>query len=127
MIKHKELKTPCIAILVVIACAVFYYIFDPLEWSFMPQCIFHKITGLQCVGCGSQRMIHALLHGDLHGAFAANAFALVSLPFLGALLWLELNRKRHPRLYASVHRRWVIIAIAILLMAWMLLRNLLGL
>lgn len=115
------------AVIVLIVCAVFYFIFDPMRWSFMPQCIFHKVTGLQCVGCGSQRMLHALLHGNLKAAFEANALALLSLPFVGVLLWIEINRERYPRLYASIHRPQVIIIVAIILCAWMLLRNILGL
>ena len=53
--------------LVVIIGAVFYFAVDPATFPFMPQCVFHRLTGLQCVGCGSQRMLHALLHGDIAG------------------------------------------------------------
>ena len=101
-----------------------YYIFDPMESSFMPQCIFHKVTGLKCMGCGSQRMIHSLLHGDISGAFKANAFALCSLPFLGLLLFVEIHRLKFPRLYARVHSMPVIISCATLLIGWFILRNL---
>ena len=104
----------------------FYFIFDPLQSIFMPQCIFHKVTGLQCMGCGSQRMIHALLHGDLQAAFHANAFLFCSLPFLGVLIVVEINRKKWPKLYASIHSLAVIITITAMLVAWLFIRNFLG-
>lgn len=116
------------AALLVLGCLLllFYFLFDPSESWFMPQCIFHKVTGLQCMGCGAQRMVHALLHGDFRSAFHANAFLFCSLPFIFFLGWVELNRKRLPRLYAKCHSMAVIITVAILLAVWLVLRNLLS-
>lgn len=106
--------------------AILYYFFDPMEYSWMPQCIFHRFTGLQCMGCGSQRMLHSLLHGDFAGAFRANAFLLCSLPFIGFLLFIELSRKSFPCVYARTHSRYVIITISAMLGAWLILRNIIG-
>ena len=106
---------------------LFYYLFDPSAYGWMPQCIFHKITGLQCIGCGSQRMIHHLLHADLVAAFHANPFVLCALPFIALLGWVELNRKKHPRLYARMHSLTLIVVSAILLTAWMIVRNIFSL
>ncbi|MCH5230233.1 MAG: DUF2752 domain-containing protein [Muribaculaceae bacterium] len=103
-----------------------YYIFDPASSPWMPQCVFHKLTGLNCMGCGAQRMLHALFHGDIPGAFEANAFLLCSLPLLAFLLFVELNRKRHPGLYKRIHSLPVVVATVILLSAWLIIRNLLG-
>ena len=103
-----------------------YYLIDPMESGIMPQCVFHKLTGLQCMGCGTQRMLHALLHGDLRGAMEANAMVVLLLPFLGGLVWIEINRTRYPRLYVAVHSRGIIIGFAVILMAWGILRNLMG-
>ena len=49
-------------------------------------CMFHKVTGLQCPGCGVTRMILALSKLDLQTALRANAFLTVTLPYLIALL-----------------------------------------
>ena len=108
------------------AILFFYFIFDPWEAQWMPQCVFHKVTGLQCMGCGAQRMLHSLLHGDIESAFHANAFLLISLPFLVFLLWVEFSRARHPELYKKIHSIWVIITISAMLAAWLILRNILG-
>ena len=104
----------------------FYFIFDPLESSFMPQCVFHKITGLQCMGCGSQRVIHALLHGDFASAWEANRFLVLALPFLAFLIYVEMTRLKHPALYKSVHSLPVIIIVSATLLAWLILRNIYG-
>ncbi len=106
--------------------AVFYYLFDPMESRFMPQCLFHRLTGLQCMGCGSQRMIHALLHGDIAGAFAANAFGLVLLPVIGLMIWTETQRTKRPRLYQKVFSPVAIAILIALLLAWLVVRNILG-
>lgn len=102
---------------------VFYFIFDPMQSWFMPRCLFHELTGLQCMGCGSQRMIHALLHGDIISAFRANAFATASLPFLTFLMVLEIFRSRLPVLYAKVFTAKLIWSFAALLGIWFIVRN----
>lgn len=103
-----------------------YYLIDPTESGFMPKCVFHQLTGLDCMGCGSQRMLHHLLHGDIKAAFEANAFLVISLPFLVFLVWVELNRLKYPRLYGIVHSLATIITITAMLVAWLLIRNILG-
>ena len=105
---------------------LFYFIFDPMESKFMPQCIFHHFTGLQCIGCGTQRMAHYLLHGEIAEAFKANALVTLSIPFIIFLLWLELTRLRHPKLYSRVFSIPVIWTIAGILILWLIIRNIIG-
>lgn len=112
-----------VAILVI---ALFYFLFDPAESEWMPQCIFYKVTGLQCMGCGTQRVIHSLLHGDIFSAWQANRFLVISLPFLIFLIWVELTRLRHPKIYSIIHTKATIITIAAMLFAWLLIRNIFG-
>lgn len=109
----------------VAALGILYFIVDPEKTSWMPQCPVFSLTGLQCPGCGSQRFLHAILHGDLAGAWHANAFLLLALPGIGFLLWLEMTRQRHARLYARVYSTPVIIAIGVALVAWGIGRNIL--
>lgn len=110
---------------VLVAAAVFYYFSDPLTSRFMPQCLFHRITGLQCVGCGSQRMLHALLHGDLSGAFRANALALLSIPVVVFLAWVDINRTNRSQLYRKVYTTSLAVSIGVILVAWFIARNIL--
>lgn len=102
---------------------LFYLMVDPSESGWVPQCIFLKVTGLQCPGCGAQRMAHAVLHGDLAEAWSYNPFLLIMLPLLIFMGWLELRRDRYPRLYAGFHSVPVIIVLASAVVAWFLLRN----
>ncbi|MDE6648341.1 MAG: DUF2752 domain-containing protein [Muribaculaceae bacterium] len=112
---------------VVLAMGVVYYLFDPVEAGWMPRCLWKSVTGTDCPGCGSQRMAHALMHGDINGAWHANAFALCMLPVIVFLLWLETVRDRYPRLYAAAHRPGVIITVALSVVIWWVCRNILNL
>lgn len=111
-----------VGVAVAAVCAV-YLAVDPAASRFVPKCLFHQLTGWQCPGCGSQRMLHALLHGDIAAAWHHNAVLLLLLPLLAPLLWLELNRTRHPRLYMRVHSVSVALTAVSLLVAWWIFRN----
>jgi len=61
------------------------YFFDPHHSSIYPVCVFHKLTGLECPGCGTLRGTYELLHGHFIAAFHDNALFMLTLPFL---MWL---------------------------------------
>lgn len=112
-----------VIVMVLAVLAVVYFFVDPMEVRWMPRCIWKVATGTDCPGCGSQRMAHALMHGDLLGAWHANAYALCMLPLIGWMLWLELFRKRHPRLYGKFHSPVVIRVLAASVLIWWIARN----
>src|SRR5690606_10121696 len=58
-----------------------YYFFNPSSVFSIP-CPMYYISGFYCPGCGSQRAIHSLLHGDIHGAFRFNSLMVLTLPIL---------------------------------------------
>jgi len=62
--------------------AVYLFLFEPGKSGVFLVCPFRALTGLTCPGCGSTRGLHALLHGDLVGAFQFNPFLILALPFL---------------------------------------------
>ena len=42
---------------------------NPLDLlSHVGGCVFHKLTGLYCPGCGGTRAVHSLLAGDIPGS-----------------------------------------------------------
>lgn len=51
-------------------------------WNFDSPCTFKSLTGLECPGCGGQRAIHFLLHGQILTAMRYNLFFVIALPFL---------------------------------------------
>lgn len=61
------------------------FLYDPVRVPIYPQCVFHRVTGLDCPGCGSLRALHALLHGEFSAALHFNAFLILSLPLVLAL------------------------------------------
>jgi len=67
--------------------------FNPAEYSFYPRCELHRLTGLLCPGCGSQRALHALTHGDIATAVRSNALLMLGVP-TALLVWLARRRSR---------------------------------
>ena len=80
--KHVLLATPIIT-----GLGLFYFFFDPNHYVFFIQCPFHKITGLYCPGCGSQRAIHELTHLNFYGFIDHNALLFFGF-VIGIILWV---------------------------------------
>lgn len=65
-----------------IVCIVFVLLlvqYFPISLLSYP-CIFHKITGLYCAGCGGTRALISFFHGDILNAIHLNALLMVLLP-----------------------------------------------
>lgn len=90
MIRIKRRSIVVIAFLVVVAMLSVYFYFDPNDSVFFPRCVVKQLTGYDCPGCGSQRAIHALLHGDIVTAWRYNALMLLLLPLSLMLAVAEL-------------------------------------
>lgn len=68
------------------------FFFDPATHRFFPGCTFHKLTGLNCPGCGATRSLHALLHGDFLTALRDNALFIAAILFFSARgAWFAAN------------------------------------
>jgi len=92
-----------------------------------PGCMFHRLTGLECPGCGGTRAFFALARGDLATSLRYNPWALVLM--LGLGIWAA---KRVIRVFAP-RSRWgeplamrssTLWTILILLFVFAFLRNL---
>lgn len=70
------------AVTAAVFAAAVVYIYDPSLNGFYPECLFHRLTGLYCPGCGSTRAMHQLLHGNIAAAFKLNPLTVTALPFL---------------------------------------------
>lgn len=106
----------CVALLL----GIFYWFADPATSRFMPKCLWHTLTGLDCPGCGAQRMAHALLHADLKGAWSANPMLLCMLPLIGIGIWADLRPRWARRFFYHPATLWTI---SIAIVAWGVLRN----
>jgi hypothetical protein len=83
------------------------YRFDPnAAGSPVPPCLFYRLTGFYCPGCGITRALHALVHGDLARAWAMNPLLFVLLLGLPPLVLQAIGHQpllpAHPRLTARV-------------------------
>lgn len=113
-------------IILLLGAAVVFFTFNPETSAIFPRCPFLVLTGLKCPGCGSQRGLHALLHGDVPLAFHYNALMVLSLPLIFLLLYAEACRTKRPAFYARVHRPvyiWIYFAAVIV---WSVARNVFG-
>lgn len=107
---------------VVLLAALFT--FNPSRYSFYPFCAFHRVTGMQCPGCGGLRAAHHLLHGEVVTAFRYNQLVVVAVP--GLAFFLAHRGWRGPRKEKVSHRaqaRWAWLAFAALVVFW-IVRNL---
>jgi hypothetical protein len=67
---------------VLLAGAVYLFMFEPGKTGLFPVCLFRLATGYTCPGCGSTRAMHQLLHGHVVAAFMLNPFFLLAIPFV---------------------------------------------
>jgi len=67
---------------VLLAGAVYLFVFEPGKTGLFPVCLFRLVTGYTCPGCGSTRAMHQLLHGHVVAAFMLNPLFLLAIPFL---------------------------------------------
>ncbi len=87
-------------------------------------CIFHKITGLQCPGCGISRMFLSLFRGDFASAWGYNP-AVICLAAPGAAVFADIS-VRYIRDGSLVPHRWANVTACVILAALLMfgvLRN----
>jgi hypothetical protein len=110
--------------LLVLGGMVLVFFFDPALTPFYPQCAFHRLTGLNCPGCGATRGLYALLHGRWRQAWQDNALFLLTLVGLtaraGWLGWQWARRRPVPSLIPT----WSLVPWLVLALVFGVVRNL---
>ena len=82
-------KKNSITIAIILLLIVYYFINK--TWGFSIPCIFHKITGFYCPGCGVTRLLFSLLKLDFYQAFRYNPLIFVLL--IGYIIYKLINLK----------------------------------
>ncbi len=127
---HRLRPTLWISIGGVLALCGFLLVYsvDPSDAGFYPSCWLYQLTGWHCPGCGSTRALHAMLHGDVPQALAFNAMFVFLMPTIGvALIWRGLEKWRGwPPRTRPLLPGGAILALAFVLMAFGILRNVRG-
>ncbi len=80
-----------------VGAGVMVFFFNPTTHAFYPICQFHRLTGLNCPGCGATRALYALLHGNFSTALRDNGlfiFVLAAVP--ARALWVAAGKIRRP-------------------------------
>ena len=105
--------------------AALYFIYNPVDSVWFPKCAFYQLTGFECPACGSQRAIHAILHGDIIEGLKYNVFIVISIPYaLGLILILMFKTPFTAKLREILLHYKVVYAYCIIFVAWWILRNL---
>lgn len=120
--KSRSVKIWIIVVLLIVV-AVFYFSINPATSKYMPRCVFLVVTGYKCPGCGSQRVIHSVLHGDFVAAFRYNAFFMVAIPLIILYLLNDYTKLIPGKVGEVITHHYTIAAIAIVVVLWWVLRN----
>lgn len=88
---NKRIRYIIIWLSLLISLGGFYILWCRYSLVHIP-CIFHKITGLYCPGCGVTRMCLALIRLDLSTAFECNRMVFMILPVAFPMVVWQLNR-----------------------------------
>ncbi|MFD2595997.1 DUF2752 domain-containing protein [Sphingobacterium griseoflavum] len=116
----------CVGLALLGAMLYLYYRYDPMVHAWFPKCPFKALTGLSCPGCGSQRAIHALLHGRIGEAAQQNALILPFAPYL--LAGFLFRCVQHPSVFLLRWRKilygeWAIKVVSIVILGYFVMRN----
>ena len=107
-----------------IAGAVYLFVFEPGISGFFPQCPFRLATGFTCPGCGITRALHQILHGHFVAAFMLNPlFVLLSPILLFALLRYSVIVMRGGRPRPNALPASVIYSLFFVILSFWIFRN----
>ena len=112
-----------ITVVVAVIAAIVYFYFDPSSSRLFPRCLFLETTGVKCPGCGSQRAIHALLHGNVAAAWQFNAMVVIAIPLIAFYVVVSVLKDRWSRLYRVLFSRTVLFSLVGLIVLWWVVRN----
>ena len=108
-----------------ITAGLVLFFHNPAESQFYPVCLFHKLTGWHCPGCGSLRALFHLAHGHWATAFHFNPLLMLFLPLLVWVilrqLWKEIFAKELAPIFTRPFWGWLALG---LIVSFGVLRNL---
>lgn len=103
-------------------CAGLFYGFVLIPLGLRIPCLFYRVTGLRCPGCGVTDLCLALLHGRFREALGYNWGLALASP---VLVWLLVRLWRNGA--RGKAEKATSIALLAFLLAWGVVRNLWGL
>lgn len=115
-----------VAIVILAGIIIVYFLFDARTTSWLPQCPFHLFTGLYCPGCGSQRALSSILHGEFLQAIRFNLLFVLSLPLLAySAVVTIINKTSGQHIVQKIfYSTFFVRIVLIVILTFWLLRNL---
>jgi hypothetical protein len=119
MLVNKKLMKSSLMIIAFLLLVAFLYFNDPINSDYTPKCWFKVFTGLSCPGCGFQRCMHAMFHGDFLSAIKYNLFLAIGVPIVLVSAVTETIRQNN----SSILNSRVAYTYLFLYFAWFIVRN----
>lgn len=92
--------------------------------GFAIPCIFYRITGLQCPGCGVTRMCLSLMRFDFVSAYHYNKLLFIISPVIVFMITQQIYRYiRFNDAKTTKAQTVILILLVVLLVIWGILRN----
>ena len=124
---RKSFYRLALAITIIFLFCLLYYLYDPTQTECFPKCPFYTLTGIKCPGCGSQRMLHNLLHLRLFEALRYNLLFVVLIPTLLFTITVRKFKRQFPKCYRTTIHPAYSTAILVVIGLWWIMRNIFGL
>jgi hypothetical protein len=86
-----------------LTAGVIYFLLTQL--GFVIPCIFHRITGFYCPGCGVTRMCINIIKLDFYSAFRSNPAVFVIVPFLAIIF--AVRAYSYLKYGTAKHEKWM--------------------
>ena len=102
-----------------LAAGIFFYVNGSLLKSLMPPCMFYKITGYYCPGCGGTRAVYALFQGKFLTSLFYQPFILYTAVVGGWFMVSQtIERCSRGKIHIGMHFRpiWAYIGIGIIIL-----------
>ena len=90
----------------------------------MLPCPFHVLTGYDCPFCGAQRMMLALVHGDVVSAFMYNPVLFCMIPYFALVLSGAFSKKAAGwKMTKLCYSNRVVFTVIAIFCIWGIIRN----
>jgi len=123
-IKDIPYRIKFIIVIVGLGVLSLYFFINPTSTALFPKCPFYVITGFLCPGCGSQRAIHHIMHGDIFLGLRQNYLFLILFFVLSYELFISLKTLLGQNTRNNLlHNKKITNTILVLVIVFWILRN----
>lgn len=114
-----------LVLILIVVFIVIAYNNNPIENCWTPKCVVLGITGYKCPGCGMQRAVYSLLHGEFIHAIRYNYFAAI---WASILVLYAMTLLFHCNRFLTTIKKYISVATLgytylITYILWWILRN----